>query len=284
MAFLLNVMNKLGQKVAEAGKTTQLQAFLASTDKRQTDAIRSLALGAGLGTEADLREIREHQAKFSAQAGKALAVTAIALPFIGKGLSGIAASAVKYAPTALKSTLQPTTISTGARPMGITDANGNFSFGAAAETLLQIALNRSIPDHGPIPQSAMMFPQVTQAGFPALPSFLGGAASAAGRIIGAGVGVVRSVAGRVTGFILANGRRVSVKDAASLAAQVGIVAAASTLGASPEEVAEAVLQSMKHRGRGRGITAAQLRTTRRTIGKLERAHKQIAKAARQHTR
>lgn len=159
-------------------------------------------------------------------------------------------------------------------------------------SLLQVAVNSAstalanrisgavIPDSGPIMQSTIPMQTV---GLPALPSF-GALLGGAGRVVGAAIGAVRSVSGRVVGFILANGRRVSVKDAAALAAQVGITAAAATLGASEQEVAEAVLAAMKRRGRGRGITAAQLRTTRRTIGKLERAHKQIAKAARQHVR
>lgn len=139
----------------------------------------------------------------------------------------------------------------------------------------------AIPDWGPIPSSAMMLPQATQtAGLPSLLGMLGGA----GRVVAGAFGVVRSVTGRIVGFVLANGRRVSPRDAAILAGQVGITAAAATLGASEQEVAEAVLQAMRGKRRSRGISAAALRTTRRTIGKLERAHKQIAKAARAHTR
>lgn len=118
----------------------------------------------------------------------------------------------------------------------------------------------------------------------ALGPLLGGVGRALGAAGGAVVGVLRSAGGRVLGWILPSGRRVTRKAAVAMAKQFGLIAAASALGATVEDLAQAVLDEEAKPRRGRGITASQLRTTRRTIGKVERAHKQLAQLARRHVR
>lgn len=117
---------------------------------------------------------------------------------------------------------------------------------------------------------------ITQAGFPLLGALgLGAAASVA-------LGAVRSIGGKILRFILPSGAAVSRASAVKLAKEVGLTAAATALGVSAVELAEAIMQEEGKPRRGRGITASQLRVTKRTIGKLERAHRDIARAARQH--
>jgi hypothetical protein len=164
-----------------------------------------------------------------------------------------------------------------------TDAEGNFSLPATAETLLQLYVNNQqqpIPDSGAYSGgfSSVAMPMVQQTGFPLL-GMLG--AGAVGAVGAAALGAVRSAAGRITGFVLASGRRISVRRVAQLAKQVGLQTVATGLALSVTDVAEAVVQDTGKR-RPRGITAASLRTTKRTIGQLERAHAQIARAARTH--
>jgi hypothetical protein len=277
-SFFGRALQKLAlQPGIQNASDAQKAAFAANPLIMKTGVSLDPVLGKQLYDEAHARQ----DAATLKTGALVLAAAAPALtPYIGASGAKLVQTLVPR--LAAAAAPKPATVNVNRSPSMslITDESGNFSFGAAAETLLQIALNRSAtPDYGPVAQAPLM----TQAAFPTLPS-LGSLLGGAGRVVGAAIGAVRSVSGRVVGFILANGRRVSVKDAAALAAQVGITAAAATLGASETEVAEAVLAAMKHRGKGRGISAAQLRITRRTIGKLERAHKQIAKAARQHTR
>lgn len=101
-------------------------------------------------------------------------------------------------------------------------------------------------------------------------SFLGGAA-------GAAVGVIRSVGGRILGVILPSGVKVSRKSVVSLAKAMGVQGAATALGIGAVELAEMVMEEemRKGRGKGRGVTGAQLRTTRRTMRTVERMHRQI---------
>jgi len=106
-------------------------------------------------------------------------------------------------------------------------------------------------------------------------TFLGGAASAT-------AGVLRSAAGRILGVILPSGVKVSRKSVVSLAKTMGVQGAATALGIGAVELAEMVMEEemKKGRGRGRGVTGAQLRTTRTTMRKVERMHRQIASYAR----
>lgn len=102
-----------------------------------------------------------------------------------------------------------------------------------------------------------------------------GAAALAGT-----VGLVRSVGGRILGWILPSGAKVSSEAAVKLAKEIGLTAAATALGASVVDLAEAVMHhDKKKKHHRRGITAAQLRTTGRTIRRVERMHHTIARLA-----
>lgn len=125
--------------------------------------------------------------------------------------------------------------------------------------------------------------------FPMISSILGGtgirsAVGAIGTAIGGAVGVLRSAAGRILGFVLPSGKRVTRKAAVAMAKQFGLVAAASALGASVEDLAQAVLEEEAKPRRRRGISAREMSVTTRTMGKVERMHRKIAQAARRHTR
>lgn len=77
--------------------------------------------------------------------------------------------------------------------------------------------------------------------------------------------VVRTAGGKIASFIV-GGRRVSRKQAVQLARRVGLDAAAAALGIGAVELATAVLdEEIRHGRRGRGVTASQLKTTRRTM-------------------
>lgn len=144
-----------------------------------------------------------------------------------------------------------------------------YDYGTAADRL-QMALT---PVAAPIAMPAL-------GGLSGLMARLG--AGGIGAAAGAAMGAIRSASGRLLGFITASGRRVSRRQAVRLAREMGITAAATALGVGAAELAEAVLDETKRGRRGRGITAAQIRTTTRTIRKLERAHAQIARVARAH--
>lgn len=109
---------------------------------------------------------------------------------------------------------------------------------------------------------------------------LPGAAGLVGGAVRAAAGLVRTAAGKIRGVVLASGRFVSSRKAALLAKRVGIDAAAAALGVSAVELAEMVLAEQERAGRrrSRGVSAADLRRTRRTIGTIERMHRQIVSA------
>jgi len=151
-----------------------------------------------------------------------------------------------------------------------------------AQSFLPAALpgGAVIPDFGPISGGGMGMAQPV--GFPAL---LGGAARlvpGAARLLGAAAGVVRTAAGKIRGVMTSAGRFVSSSKAAALARKVGLETAAVALGVSAVELAEMILadQERKGRRRGRGVSGADLRRTRRTIRTVERMHDQIVAACR----
>lgn len=117
---------------------------------------------------------------------------------------------------------------------------------------------------------------MTQAAFPAIPglsSLLGGATRLGTAMIPAvGGAVVR--AGR--GFITAAGRMISRKKAVALAKQLGVQGAATALGIGALELAEAVVSESQRARRGKSITAASMRTTRRTMRQINSLHRQLA--------
>lgn len=118
------------------------------------------------------------------------------------------------------------------------------------------------------------------AGFPALGGMAAGAAALGATAVRYGAGLVRSAAGLIRG-VMVGGRFISRKRAVFLAKRVGLDAAAAALGVGAIELAQMVLQEEGGAGRrrGRGVTAAQMRTTRRTMNVIERMHKQIHRFA-----
>lgn len=151
-----------------------------------------------------------------------------------------------------------------------------WDYGAMGSAALDVLRPQPVMAMAPaIGGAASRIPSMSQ-----LMARLGGGAIA--RAGGAAVGALRSVGGRIVGFFTASGKRVSVKEAVMLAGNIGLSAAAAALAVDEAELAEAVMQELKKRGRGRarGISAAQLRTTRRTMRKIESMHRQIHRAAK----
>lgn len=136
----------------------------------------------------------------------------------------------------------------------------------------------------PRPAAASILPSggFQMAGLPSVGGLFGrlGAGSLVGGAARAAVGLVRTAAGKVRGVFLASGRFISSKKGAALAKRVGIDAAAVALGVSTVEVAEMVLASQEGARRGRGLSARDMRTTRRTMRTVMSLHRQIMSACR----
>jgi len=120
-------------------------------------------------------------------------------------------------------------------------------------------------------QAARAAPAAGMAMLP--PLSLSGAPSAAGGLsaltAGFGVGGLMTAGGQLVRRV-ANSKRI-----AALAKSIGITGASTALGIGVAEVATAVMQDSTRGRRGRGITAAQLRTTRRTINKVVGMHAKL---------
>lgn len=162
------------------------------------------------------------------------------------------------------------------------DQEGNLDWTRLGDLGLQLLVNNLSPQ-----PSQPAAPQVTQVAFPSLPALGGMAARLIPGMAAAGaaaVGVIRSVGGRIIGWMLPSGQKVTRAAAVALAKNVGLSAAAGALGASVVDLAEAVMQEEGRKRRRTGISAAALTTTTRTMGRIERMHKRIAKAARSHSR
>lgn len=143
------------------------------------------------------------------------------------------------------------------------------STGGAVDTTQQL-LAQFLPTNTTAAAApSLSLPSIALGSLPAI----GGSVMRAGS---AAVGVIRSVGGRILGVMLPSGMRVSRKAAVQLAKSMGITAAATALGIGAADLAEMVLQDAGKRGRGRGVTGAQLRITRRTMRTVERMHRQIA--------
>lgn len=180
--------------------------------------------------------------------------------------------------------------------MGADAASGGGGFlsmsdwSKLGELALQVAANRSVNATTGLAMPltpTMSGGAVIPAGFPGLAG-LGAMARgiAPGAMMAAGaaaVGIVRSAAGRIIGWVLPSGTKVTRAAAVKLAKEMGLSVAAGAIGATAVDLAEAVMQQEGGgRRRSRGITGAQLRTTRRTMGKIERMHRLIVKEARKH--
>lgn len=84
------------------------------------------------------------------------------------------------------------------------------------------------------------------------------------------LGAIRSTTGKIISFVMASGAKVSRKKAVALAKEYGPLAAAAALGVTTAEIMEAIVtDSQTKRRRRRGITAANLATTKRTINTIK---------------
>jgi hypothetical protein len=97
------------------------------------------------------------------------------------------------------------------------------------------------------------------------------AIGAMGRYITSARGIVSTFAGKIVG-VMRGTKLFRVQAVADLAKRVGIDAAAAALGVTAVEVAQMIaahlMQSAARRKRGRGISARDVRCTRRTIHKI----------------
>jgi len=139
-------------------------------------------------------------------------------------------------------------------------------FGLAATTIAAFGAKRPQA----VPQPASFMPAI---GGQALTGNL--ALATLGRAAGAMLGVARTVGGKIRGVFMSSGKFVSRKKAAALAKRVGIEAAALALAISTVEMAEIILDESAAPRRGKGITARNIRTTKRVIGAVQRIHCQL---------
>lgn len=192
---------------------------------------------------------------------------------------------------------------TGIKPLAALPGSASNPYPAAGSPLPMLPASIAPSAFGALPGGAPLMTSMLPA---AMPAILGGAArigtalgttrvgralglggssliaGAGGALISGAAGVLRTVAGKIRGVVLSSGRFVSSAKAAALAKRVGMEAAAVALGVSAVELAEMVLadQEKKSRRRGRGVSGADLRRTRRTIRTVERMHDQIVAACR----
>jgi len=101
-----------------------------------------------------------------------------------------------------------------------------------------------------------------------------------GAAAGALLGIARTVGGKIKGVWLAvaggaGQKFISRKKAVALAKRVGLDAAALALGISAVEMSEMILDDASAGRRGKGITARNIRTTKRVIGQVQRIHCQL---------
>ena len=90
------------------------------------------------------------------------------------------------------------------------------------------------------------------------------------------VGVVRTLAGKARGVRLPNGRFINRRSVVSIAKRIGIDAAAVGLFITAAEVAELIVEDAAAPRRVRGITGADIRATRRTLGKIRSIERQLS--------
>jgi len=123
----------------------------------------------------------------------------------------------------------------------------------------------------------------TRAGAAGPGRIAGGVIGNAGRVIG---NLVYSLSGRIRGIVARSGEFFTSAKVADLAQRFGLEMAAAGLGVGLLEVAQAVFSHhrSRRRRRGRGITARDMKTSRRTIRKLTRMHHELAHLAAQGIR
>ena len=142
-------------------------------------------------------------------------------------------------------------------------------FGLAATAIATLGAPRPQAQPTFTAPPSQFLPQI---GGGALTGNLGLALSGLGRVGGAMLGVARTVGGKIRGVFMSSGKFVSRKKAAALAKRVGIEAAALALAISTVEMAEIILDESTAPRRGKGITARNIRTTKRVIGAVQRIH------------
>jgi len=129
--------------------------------------------------------------------------------------------------------------------------------------------------------SNINFPGISNA--MAAPTIFSTAAAAAASIGRSGLSRIGNILYSAKGKILAvlvGGTRITPAKAKALAARVGMDAAAAALGISIVELAQMIMSDSEsaRRRTNRGISGANLRTTRRTMQKLHTINKYIAGA------
>lgn len=103
-------------------------------------------------------------------------------------------------------------------------------------------------------------------------------ASAAGGLMRGMAGGLGRAFGRGRGLMTAAGQWFTTKKILALVKTVGIEAAAVALGVSAVDLAHIVMSDVGKKRRARGITGRDMRTTNRTINKVERLHCKLAAA------
>lgn len=205
--------------------------------------------------------------------------------FAGGGLSGALSSAgTRLAGTQLLGQLGGPTlgglVGLGGPAMPTEAAQRFQSFGGGSVVGGSVIPGGGIPDYGPIAGVPTLTPTVMGGGGAAMTPTMGAVGGIARGVTVVGT-MVMSAAGKIRGFLTGAGTFLQTRRAVLLAKSIGIQAAATMLGIGVAELAQAVLQeSTRKRGRARGISARDFRTTSRTIGKFNRMHHRIAQLAR----
>lgn len=111
-------------------------------------------------------------------------------------------------------------------------------------------------------------PMYGYGGYSGMPAALPAAFPMIGAMGGAALRTLPAIGGAVMGAGRAVVAAATKKNAVKLAKVLGVQGAATALGIGAIELAQWVIDDAKRKGRGRGVTAAQLRTTRRTMRKV----------------
>jgi hypothetical protein len=162
-------------------------------------------------------------------------------------------------------------------PQGAQSMFDDFDWGGllgGVGTLAQNVLTARLQQRAAAPmQVAAPALTATPVAFPSLPAITG-MFGAAGTAVRAAAGILRSAGGKILRVVLPSGVKVSRAAAIKLTKAVGYTSAAAALGITVQDLAEWVMQG--ERKRGKGVTAAQLKTTKRTMTVVEKMHRQIA--------
>lgn len=186
---------------------------------------------------------------------------------------------------------------------GFADIARTAGAAATAGGRLSPFLQASPPGAPPLPQASAMSAQlVPVGGFPQLmddsgriispgggfvqTAFPGLAAGAvAGGLTRMAGNLVLTAAGRIRGLITSGGQFLSARRVFSGAKILGITGASAVLGVGADQLAQIVLQeSTRPRRRARGISAANLRTTRSVTRRIIGMHQDLSRLCGQSFR